>query len=135
MKTPKEILLAKHQSAETKLDRIRRGVVRQLNPAPQPGFGARLAARWRELITPQPQRWAALAGLWIVIGLIKFSTPDNRAVAARQNYRSPEMTVELKEQQAFFGELAGLPPMQEAQPPRTLPPRPRSSRNPEFHRA
>jgi hypothetical protein len=141
MKTPREILLAKHQAADTKLDKIRRAVIGELNNegTEEQSFVAWLLRCsqnfWRELILPRPQAWAAVAALWILIFALKLSTQDPSPVAAKKTSLSPEVFAELKEQKAFFGELAGLPPLSEAKPPKELPPRPRSARNPEFSRA
>jgi hypothetical protein len=151
MKTPREIFLAKHQAANAKLDKIRLATVTGLSAKAQSGEGAmgsegessvplgsitswRLFVEnlWRELVLPKPRAWAAVATLWILILALKFSTHDGTPVVAKKSTLSPQVVAELKQQKAFFGELAGLPQLPGANPPKAVPPRPRSARNPEF---
>ena len=156
MKTPREILLAKHQTAETKLDEARRSALAQLKSE---AFGLRCeAARhaaigtgpdvpkavsplrfatavqiiWRELVLPKPQAWATVGAAWILIFALKISTHDAGPAVAKNKTLSPQVVAELKQQKAFFGELAGLPQLPNVNPPKAVPPRPRSAHQPEF---
>jgi hypothetical protein len=141
MKTPREILLARHKAAEEKLDEIRRTLISELNnegTKEQSLISWFLGCSqnfWRELILPKPQAWAAVAALWILIVALKLSTQETSPVASKKTALSPGVVAELKEQKAFFGELAGLPPLPEVNPPKAISPRPRSARSPEFSRA
>ena len=141
MKTPREILLARHQTANAKLDEIRRNVVKELNreETKEPGFDSWFLdyakVLWRELILPRPQAWTAVVALWILIFALKVSTHDHAPAVAQRTSVSREALAELKQQKALFGELAGLPQLPEVNSPKASSPRPRSARNPEFSRA
>jgi len=141
MKTPREILLDRHQAADPKLDQLRRNVISKLNNegTKEESFVTRLLRCsqnfWRELILPKPQAWAGVAALWVVIFAFKLSTQDTSPVASKKTAMSPEVVAELKQQKAFFGELAGLPQLPEIRPSQAILPRPRSARSPEFSRA
>lgn len=141
MKTPREILLARHKAAAPKLHQLRRNVISELNSkgAKEPSFVTWFLGCaqnfWRELILPRPQAWTAVAALWILICALKLSTHDHAPAVAQKTSVSPEALAELKQQKAFFGELAGLPPLPEVNPPKVLSPRPRSARSPESSRA
>lgn len=141
MKTPREILLTRHQAANPKLDQLRHNVISELNNegAKEYSFVTWLLGCsqnfWRELILPRPQAWTAVAALWILIFALKLSTQDTSPVAAKKTALSPEVVAELKQQKAFFGELAGRPPLPEVNPPKAISPRPRSARSPESSHA
>jgi hypothetical protein len=77
MKTPREILLQKHRTAESQLDAAREAALETLCPqqaAPsRPGFAAFLGELF---VLPRP----ALAGLgaaWLVIIALNFATGDS----------------------------------------------------------
>jgi len=141
MKTPREILLARHKATEDKLDEIRRTLISELNNegTKEQSFVTLFLCcsqnLWRELILPRPRAWAGVAALWILIFTLKLSTQDTSPVAANKTAWSPEEFAELKQQKAFFGELAGLPQLPKVRPPKAISPRPRSARNPESSRA
>ena len=141
MKTPREILLASHQAADAKLDKIRRTAISDLgngatkDQSSVAWFLDCAQHLWRELVLPKPQAWAAVAALWVVILALKLSTHDGAPVLANKTSLTPQVVAELKQQKAFFGELAGLPPSPAANPPKAVPSRPRSAREPEFSRA
>lgn len=141
MKTPREILLARHRAAAAKLDQLRRNVISELNNegAKEQSFVNWLIrcsqSFWRELILPRPPAWACVGALWILICILKLSTPDHSPAVAKKTTLSPQVVAELRQQKAFFGELAGLPQSPEVNPPKAIPARPRSARQPGFSRA
>lgn len=141
MKTPREILLNRHKVADPKLDQLRRNVIHELNHegTKEQSFVTWLLGCsrdfWRELVLPKPRAWAGVAALWTLICVLKVSTPDAAPVVAKNTSVSPDVVAELKQQKAFFGELAGLPPLPEENPPKASPPRPRSARTPGSSRA
>jgi len=153
MRTPREILLERHQAANAKLDEARHKALAQLKnegfgmPAAippgtnvskavsPPRFAAAVQILWRELVLPRPHAWAGVAAIWIVILALKLSTHDGPPVAVKKTLLSPQVVAELKQQNAFFAELAGLPQLPEASPPNAVPPRPRSARDLEFRGA
>lgn len=141
MKTPREILLSRHKAADTKLDQLRHNVISELNNEGSKEqcfvtwFLCCSQNVWRELILPRPQAWTAVAALWILIFALKFSTHDHAPAVAQKTSVSPEALAEMKQQKAFFGELAGLPRLPEVNPLKASSPRPRSARSPEFSSA
>jgi len=128
MKTPKEILLAKHQAAQPKLDEVRREIVADLarsTPVPVIPFVLKL---WRELILPRPRAWATVAALWVVIAGLKISTPGGSHVVAQKSLTAPEVLAEVRQQKRLFTELVGVVKPQVATPTKAVPPQPRSDR-------
>ena len=129
MKTPREVLLTRHQPANSKLDEIRRDVVADLTPrsAREPGvpFALRL---WRDFILPRPQAWAAVAAIWVVIFALKLSTPETPHVVAQKSSASPEVLAEVRQQKLLFAELVGVVKPRVAVPSRPAPAQPRSDR-------
>jgi hypothetical protein len=77
---------------------------------------------------PHPKAWAGLAAAWVFIFALNFSMRDKTPVMAEKSASpSPEMVVELKQQQRLFAELIGANQAREAETPRFLP-QPRSER-------
>ena len=115
MKTPRELLLKKHESARPRLDQIVRDVVRQTaaeeTPSSQP------ATSWTDWLWPSPAAWGAVAAAWlVVIGLNAASGEPKRKenLVARH---SPETLQALREQRQLFVELV-TPPTREVEPVR-----------------
>jgi hypothetical protein len=77
---------------------------------------------------PHPKAWAGLAAVWILIFAVDFSVRDKSPVVAEKAAPpSPEVIVELKQQQRMLAELIGANQAREADLPRFLP-QPRSER-------
>ena len=77
---------------------------------------------------PHPKAWAGLAAVWILIFAVDFSVRDKSPVMAEKAAPpSPEVIVELKQQQRMLAELIGSSQAREAELPRYLP-QPRSER-------
>jgi hypothetical protein len=127
MKTPRDLLLARHSGVETKLERLSERVVAGL-----PGYSERTAdvrPCWLDWFWPRPVAWGAIAAAWIVVAAIHLATPDvePRHVASTPFLvRSPENLAALQEQQRLFAEL--LDPTE----PEPADRRPRSALCPEF---
>ena len=134
MKTPREILFARHRSVEPKLDEIRESAVaavcdRRTSKQTSPAVADRrynAIAFLRELLSFKPQTWAGLAAVWAVVLVLKFSTHDGSHVVARKTSMSPEAIAQVRQQKLFFFELAGLHEARDATPPKLLFLRPRS---------
>ncbi len=84
MKTPREILLQKHQPAEPRLEalceRVLGAELSGHKEAPAPilaahgsGLTALPLTLWRELILPVRHVWGALAAVWVVLAAMHFS--------------------------------------------------------------
>jgi hypothetical protein len=80
------------------------------------------------ILWPHPKAWAGLAAVWILIFAVNFSMRDKSPVLAKKAVPpSPEVIVELKQQQRILAELIGSSQAREAETPRFLP-LPRSER-------
>jgi hypothetical protein len=137
MKTPREILLRRHQAAESKLDAIRNEVVAEHVAA---GDGEKLPARttaspavvvmklWQELVWPSRRIWAGIAAVWVVIIALRMTEPGT-AVQATAGFAPQTMVAVLSEQRRELAQLLGENSVpQPALPPQPLPQRPRSER-------
>ena len=87
-----------------------------------------LVSRLSTVLWPHPKAWAGLAAVWILIFFVNFSMRDTPPVIAEKTAPpSPEVIVELKQQQRMLAELIGANQAREAESPRFLP-LPRSER-------
>jgi hypothetical protein len=138
MKTPREILLTRHQALEPKLDAIRHAVVGKLNneAARQqslrnsfvswfPGCSKNL---WRELIWPCRRTWAGLAAVWILIFAVNFSLRDRSGPTFAKTPPSPQMILAIRQQEQLLNELIGPNEAPVTEPQKTYLPRPDSLR-------
>jgi hypothetical protein len=139
MKTPRDILFARHQAVAPKLDVIRHEVVAGLNHQ-----GTKAQSRtenlvswclggsnklWLELVWPCRRIWAGLATVWILIFIVNFSQHDkSEAMARKTPSPSPEMILAFRQQEKLLAELIGPNEPQSAEPPKTFLPRPSSER-------
>src|SRR6266545_4234255 len=143
MKTPREILLNRHQSANAKLDKLRSEVLSTAwsrapramheNVDPEKPMPVRAAlAMWRELIWPCRRAWAGMAALWLVIGGINWQLSDTpKMTASARSASAPALFETLEEQRRLLAELISPASSQSAEPPRRNP-KPRSDRDSEI---
>jgi hypothetical protein len=137
MKTPREILLARHRVAEPKLDAIRRAVVHDLNnkdakaQSSEAGFASLclrcLSAPWRELVLPSHRVWTGLAAVWLLIFIVNVSQRDTVSSVTGKPVSSAPVMMSWQVQQRLMNELLtdrSAPP--EADRPRNVTPRPRT---------
>ena len=132
MKTPREILLARHAQAQPQLDDIRRRALAAAStsaPA-RAAFWDRLARSAAEFFRIPRLAWAGFGAAWAIIIALNIASsetsPGRPPAAAQAPSRSPEMLQALREQKRFYDELVGA--VQEtidAKTPRFVP-RPRS---------
>jgi hypothetical protein len=131
MKTPRELLFARHQSAAPKLDAIRQQVVEQRchdagREASEPSVSF-IAKAWMELIWPCRRIWTGLAIVWVLLAVVNISQRDPSQPVLAKNTSTREMVVMFRDQQKMLNELLAdraLPP--EAERPRTFAPKPRT---------
>ena len=144
MKTPREILFARHRDAEPKLDVIRRKALAAL-PASDEAEALKLTGTnaprfkvpslnklWLELIWPSRRAWAAMAAVWLAVLAanlqMKATSPPAPGLRRVQNR---ELLQSFQEQRRLLAEL--LPPPGPspavAAPPKA---RPRSERSAPF---
>jgi hypothetical protein len=137
MKTPRDILLERHQSAAPKLDAIRREVVIGLNH--QDTKAQRQAINlvswclggshklWLELIWPCRRIWTGLAAVWVLIFIINFSQRDSSQIVMAKSAPPATMTMTFRDQQKLLNELfaeRSLP--MDAERPKFFSPKPRT---------
>jgi len=132
MRTPRDLLFARHQNAGPKLDAIRQQVVWEGRRVAVPKFRVADTATlpiliWRELIWPSRRIWAGLAATWILIFVFNLSQRDPaERMARRSPPPSPEMILTFRQQEKLLAELIGPNEAQAVEPPKPFLPQPRS---------
>ncbi len=130
MKTPRDILLARHQSVTPKLDGIRHEAVN--SQFHQRSFAAAisdfLGMLWRELILPSRRIWTGLAAIWLFLLGINFSMRDHSQATMAKVMPSPPMILAFRQQQQLMGELLNPTDVPVAEPKKPYAPRPGSQR-------
>jgi hypothetical protein len=122
MKTPRDILLERHQATVPKLDTIRHDV---LNAEFKVGQASRLSLislffqmetgwkpvlrlLWLELVWPCRRTWATLAAVWVALLIFNVSQRDKVELAARKlPPPSPEAVMAGRQQERLLAELIG----------------------------
>ena len=132
MKTPRDILLARHRDMEPKLDHARQRAVAGLSGAARKeNFAHRFLASWREFFHIPRAAWVGLAAVWLVILGLNFAARETTAstpsALRAETKRSPETLQALREQKRLVAELVGSLKDMDADVPRFVP-RPRSER-------
>jgi len=113
MKTPREVLLKKHEAVEGKLDQMWRATLRR-------GLGGRadaterippIAKLWRELIWPCRRVWAGLACAWVLIAVLNLASaePEPRSFGKTAPPSHEEIRA-LVEQRRMLAQLIGEEP-------------------------
>ncbi len=85
--------------------------------------GARPLAWLREVLWPCPQAWGALAAVWIVIAVVKFTTPS--AATSNVNTVAKNQVISVSEQRRELANLLDAAPDKSNRSPAD---RPRSAR-------
>ena len=137
MKSPREILLERHQHASLRLDGIRRRAVASLeagsDPAPsRPGW---LRVLWTELFVPGRSAWAALATCWLAILVLNLDAtrPPATLAASPTSTLSPAMLSLAREQRRLLDFETPAASDQEASPAQKFP-SPRTEARPYHNR-
>jgi hypothetical protein len=92
-------------------------------------FLSTLNAQLSTLLWPHPRAWAGLAAIWILILVVNFSMRDKTPVSAEKSSSpSPEVIVELRQQQRLLAELIGPRDIRDADRSKSFVPQPRSER-------
>jgi len=114
--------------AEWRSEILDAAISRHSPRATRHSFFSTLNHQLSTILWPHPKAWAGLAAVWILIFAVNVSMRDTTPlVAERAAPPSPEVIVELKQQQRMLAELIGSSPAREAVPTRFLP-LPRSER-------
>jgi len=88
-----------------------------------------IVSRLSTLLWPHPAAWAGLVAVWILILAVDFSVRDKTPVMAEKSAPpSPEVVVELKQQQRMLAELIGQRDAHDADRSKSFVPQPRSER-------
>jgi len=122
MKTPREILLERHQVADGKLDAIRRQVLQSELKTEPPGAATPtpwLAVLWQQLIWPCRRAWMGLAAAWVVIGALQALSGSSLPPGTARHVAAtpPEIMALLQAQQRLRAELLGAAPLEHAAAP------------------
>ena len=144
MKTPREILLARHQAAEPKLDAVRHAVVMELYAKTQRSEDAKVSETsgvfaslrlcvkklFRELIWPCHRAWAGLAVVWLaVLAFNTYHVERGTTIVVKSAPARSEMRLAFQEQRRVLAEIIGPKPRAViAKPPRRPNTQPRSER-------
>jgi hypothetical protein len=131
MKTPRDILFARHQAAAPKLDAIRQSAVATVydrralaEPRSQVTATTIFQTLWQELFLPSRRIWGSLAAVWLLILVINLAQHDSSP--AGKMTAAPAM-MSFREQQRWMNELfADRVPAADAEPPKTFIPKPRT---------
>jgi len=113
MRTPRELLLARHANAQPKLDALRRRVVAAHAGAELTVAAARsdiLAQVWMELFWSCRRAWLGLASAWALILILNLTTGPAATSATDLASRTPppaEIRLALAEQARLRAELLG----------------------------
>jgi hypothetical protein len=92
-------------------------------------FFSTLNAQLSTILWPHPKAWAGLAAVWILIFAVNFSTRDQSpALAEQSSPPSPEVIMELRQQQRLLAELIGPRDIRNADRSKSFVPQPRSER-------
>ncbi len=85
---------------------------------------------WRELLWPNPQAWAGLAALWVMMLVISLFAHEPATVAGAQKATqpSPQLRQLLREQKQMLAELGGVAEQLGAERPGRVAPQPRSQK-------
>ena len=109
MKTPREVLLQRHQSVTPRLDKIRRNVVADLTTVPDHKTERSIAAAFlSEFLSPFRWHVAGMSALWLVAALLNIdgSTP---AQTAKANSSPQVLAAALSENRRQLAEMINSP--------------------------
>ena len=123
MKTPRELILERHQSAEAKLKAIRADAlaacarsatdpVRQ--PSPAFDLVTAVARFWRDTFWPWRRAWVGMAAIWaFILAFSLFTGEGPRNASTRLARPDPQVLVVLQEQKQLLTQLLGpgAPPL------------------------
>jgi hypothetical protein len=134
MKTPREVLLKRHQGAERKLDLLRQEAISTMlltaerEIAQRAGKARPLLNRlwitaWEELVRPSRYAWAGMAAAWLALIVVNGTLKEPRRVSER--YSSADKAAVV---QSFIEERKLLAELLQAEgKPARVPPEPAPS--------
>ncbi len=109
MKTPRDILLARHRDAEPALDAVRQQALAASSSSANAHDGERVSFAiqlWRELILPCRAVWVGLAAAWAIIFALHISTgAEPAAQMVKTTPLDAETVIVLREQRQILAQL------------------------------
>ena len=134
MKTPREILIKRHQAIEPKLDAIRETAVASLNDRRTANSPAVTDRRynWREFLFSLRWHLAGMSAVWLVVALLSLNAGHSASLASSvpaQKIPSAQIIMaSLRENRRQLLELMQPAEARGEQPQKSILPRPRSQR-------
>jgi len=109
MKTPREVLLQRHQSTERKLDHVREHAIATAlegrGTAKQDFQRARWSAPLREFLLPLRWHLAGMTAAWIVVAVLNVDRPGNSPTTQHAATAPRPLLAELRENRRQILEL------------------------------
>jgi hypothetical protein len=103
------------------------GAVGRASRVEHHSFLSTLDSQLSTILWPHPVAWAGLAAVWIFIFALSFSMRDRTPVVAdKVSPPSPQVIVELRQQQRLLAELLGPREIRDADRQKMFVPKPRS---------
>jgi hypothetical protein len=134
MKTPRQLLIEQHSTADARLAQIQTQVLSQtLRSVPLAGHRESrvvLACRlfWQEIICPARYVWTGFAAVWLLILAVHLQDAALISRTAKAAPPSADALQAWKEQQSLAVELANPTAIYRAENSKTAAPAPRSER-------
>lgn len=106
MKTPREVLLQRQESATTRLDAIRREVVANLTGSSEPEAKPATPARFlRDFLLPLRWHFAAMSALWLLAAVLSMEGNSSAPTTAQNNSPAPQAFAALVENRRQLAEM------------------------------
>jgi len=107
MKTPREVLLQRHQSAERKLDHVREHAIATVveeREKPAQG-GVRRSSSLLEFLRPLRWHLAGMTAAWIVVAVLNIDRPSSSPTTRQASASPRQLLAELRENRRQILEL------------------------------
>jgi hypothetical protein len=110
MKTPREVLLQRHQSVTPRLDAIRQQVIADLTTAPERKVERSIAARFlSEFLLPLRWHLAGMSALWLLAALLNTDRASTTPQTAKANSSPQVLAAALSENRRQLAEMINSP--------------------------
>jgi len=110
MKTPREVLLQRHQSVTPRLDTIRRNVVADLTTPLHRETERSTAARFlSEFLLPLRWHLAGMSALWLLAALLSIDRASTPTQTAKANSSPQVLAAALSENRRQLAEMINSP--------------------------
>ena len=117
MKTPREVLLQRHENAKPKLDVVRRGALahalhsKEDEKSQTGSHGLALRERfwitvWEELVRPSRFAWGGMAAVWMALLVINGAMKEPQRIAQKRTPSDKAMVLQsIAEEKRLLAEL------------------------------